>query len=52
MYKEDGEYEKALRDVIKTVKLNPEFIKYIKKDEELEPIKKLEAYKIMFENER
>lgn len=45
-----NELELALRDIIQSCELNLLLIDYVRKDEELDPIKELEAYDIFFNN--
>ncbi|MCT4563621.1 MAG: tetratricopeptide repeat protein [Maledivibacter sp.] len=41
-------FEKALRDIITATQLSPSLVEYVLKDEELDPIKELKAFKLMF----
>ena len=43
-----GECEKALEDINKSIELDNLFLDYMKKDKELDPIRKLENYKKLY----
>ena len=43
-----GELEKAFYDIEKSIQLDDIFLEYMKKDTELDPIRKLEIYKKKF----
>ena len=43
-----GELEKALEDINKSIELDDLFLDYMKKDKELDPIRKLEKYKKLY----